>query len=960
LSICRTLLLPLLLLSLFIAEESAAREKAPEGIHLQLFTPVSGDTGSPPVRWQEVAHKSVYLGRNKQGSWVRVDLNNKLSAPGSFLVEIAATEIHHAELFFLADDGTVTPFSPTTENSEPEGKEHTFSDRAIRYRNLVFPVSLAGNSTTRLLFRIDHAYEVKPEFRVWDRATFQKSSHQELVFFGMIYGALAMIILYNLFIYLTLREKNHLLFVLFGAFTGLFISMQEGHFYQFVAPESVWPKDISYAITLALMSISFTFFTISFLDVERWSAWLVRLMLFAGAISAFFLALLGSIPEPVIFSHYSLLILVFLYTVATGISIYVRNQGVAPAGFFSLAIFLCTLGLIAEFIAHLPGIPWTQLTYSFASLGNAAMALVFAFALADKMRILQNEKINASMKLVKMSEEKAQSMLDIYKARLHEIEAEKEANEIKIENRAKSDFFATMSHEIRTPMNGVLGMTELLADTELEQKQKHYVASINSSAKALLNAINDLLDYTRIESGQMELESRLFNLEKIVDDCIDIFSLRASEIRINFLGQIHPETPLQLKGDANKIRQVILNLLGNSFNFNNRSDISIHVFPTGKATMNSREIRFEITSTGFLLDEKDRESLFATHQDLSTSERKHHGHEMGLAVSRQLVELMQGQIGADTDAERKTTTLWFTVRLLLPHKNEEKELPDRSKILGGRRMLVCDTNPEFIQAVEKTAQSWGMKTSSVTQTQDVARKLLGDEKAYQVLMIAEECLTPEVQLAVRQSNLEHSFITSIILTTRTRFSISADEMKRRGIQFVLEKPHTTETLYLSLLKSMGVEKMEKENPEQDRPLSILLAEDNNVNLMVLEGMLRKMRFQPLSANDGKQALDSYTQASTPFDLIIMDCEMPEMDGYDATRAIRASEKAQREHPVIIGLSAHSSNEYRDKALAAGMDSFLIKPVTVDDLQNVIDEIRSGAFHAKRNGRQQDYNQPILE
>jgi signal transduction histidine kinase/CheY-like chemotaxis protein len=758
----------------------------------------------------------------------------------------------------------------------------------------------------------------------------------------MIYGTLFMIAMYNLFIYVSIKEKSHLMFVLFSSFTALFISFQEGHFAEFIATDTLWPKDIFYGLMTGLMCFFFAWFSIHFLDLERWSKWQMRLMMAIGSLAALALVFMGLMPESFIFSPYTLLIIICVYGIGIGTGLYVWHRGVALAGFYTLAIFLCNIGLMLEIISHQAFFPWTKFTYSYASIGNTMMILVFAFAIADKMRLLQKDKLAASMKLVKLTEEKAQNSVDMYKSKLHEIELTKEANEAKIESRAKSEFLATMSHEIRTPMNGVLGMTELLNDTDLDSKQKHYATSIRNSAKALLNAINDLLDYTKIESGRMEIDYRLFNLEKIFDDCISIFALRASQSKICFTGIVQPSTPIQLKGDPEKVRQILLNLLGNAFNFTNKNDISLTAYPTGKATINSVEIRFDITTEGMILSPEEKESLFSrTHSN--NNDRKHSGHELGLTVSRQLAELMQGTIGVDTT--ETNTTLWFTARFILPHSNEEKTLTDRTKILSGRKILVCDNHPAFLKSVQTLTESWGMNTTTTNNTKDLIEALLHDSNAYQILLIGKDLLTPEIQLTVRQSNVNHNYITSIIMATQSCSTNDADELKKQGIVGILETPYTSNELYQSLIKAMGIENEKTaESTITKKELSVLIAEDNNVNLMVLEGLLKKLRIYPVSAHDGKQAIDSYQTHKKPFDVIFMDCEMPEADGYEATSTIRQYETQERITPaIIIGLSAHSNTEYKDRAIAAGMNDFLIKPVNTEDIENVLERIHTGFY-----------------
>ena len=923
---------------------AAAGEEASLAFRLyKLETPVnSADDISQNfsgLNWKAAKKSTVYLASKENSSWLRLDLDNPGQQALQRYMELDATDIRSADFFIWnPEQKQLTPLYAEL------GYNHRFNNRPVNYKNLVLPLTLQANSQQQLLIHIRHNYGLKLRLKFWEESAFKQNSTRELVFFGMIYGALSMIVIYNLFIYLSLREKNHLLFVLYGTFTGLFISMQEGHFVQFIFPNMEWPKDIFFALVTALMSFSFTFFCIYFLDLERWSNWLFRILLFLGSTTALILVIFGINDQAMMLSHYTLLLVILLYSTAIWAGIFVWHKGISSAGFFSLAIFLCTLGLLVEFFSHFPLLNLEHPAYSYASLGNTAMIFVFAFALADKMRVLQNEKLKASMELVKLTEEKAQNNLESFRMKLHEVELEKEATQAQIESRAKSEFLATMSHEIRTPMNGVLGITELLSDTSLDDQQRSYVSSIYSSAKTLLSVINDLLDYSRIESGQMELQARVFNLENVIDDCINIFALKAADAKIHFLGQIEPGTPLQYKGDAEKLRQITLNLLGIAFGYNKSGDIFLQVHPTGKASINSAELRFEIHSRGTHLDDEERQNLLSPFHENRSKKKMHSSLELGLTVSRQLVELMQGDLGLESSDDG--TTLWFTVRLIFPHNNENQLEEDRSRSLNNRRLLICDQNPDFIRSVTDYAASWGMEVDAITDGNDVADKLLSTKTAYQVLMISEEDLTPAIQLAIRQSNVEHNFITSIILTTRTSTMLSREDMARRGIQCMLEVPYTASQLYHTLLRSMGLDTRETDIESEEEKLSLLIAEDNDVNMMVIDGLLKKLGFEPATAENGKQAFNAYQEHNQEFDIIFMDCEMPEVDGYDAARLIRQYENSHGiEKPVvIIALSAHSAPEYREQAITAGMNDFLVKPVSRDDIETIIHRYKNGFFH----------------
>ena len=933
-------------LSIFSLPGYAKNTDAPPTINIFRFTAnlniddniiaALGDTQS----WQMEASSHSYLTPFKGVSWLKIVIRNDAATTQQQLIEIAAT-VKSLEIYqwHAHADNQLESLS------HPSGYKHAFNEREIPYRNTVYSLNIEPYAQNQYFLKIQHDFSQPIDVIAWDDKNLQAAKSRELMLFGMIYGALFMLVIYNFFIYLSSREKNHLFFVLFGGFSGVFITMYEGHFAQFIAPGTPWPKDMFYAMTSAIMCFCFTFYTITFLDLERRSTFFYRLILSSGSIAAITLILLGINDHSIIFSPFTLLIIIALYIPAIAAGFYSRYNGVATAGYFSLAIFLCTLGLSLDVLSTIEYIAWEKWRFSYTSIGYTAMLIVFALALADKMRLLNKEKLATTIELVKITEEQAQSNIEVYKSKLHEVQLEQRADESKIENRAKSEFLATMSHEIRTPMNGILGLTELLKDTTLDPKQGHFVSSITKSAKSLLNVINDLLDYSKIESGTIDLEAKVFNLESIIDDCISISALRSIENKINFIGQIHPATRLQLKGDAPKIRQITLSLLNNAFNHTQGKDIYLNVFETKTKSVNSVEIKIAVDCIDTLLSGEEQHAILSPFNHV-TNDKKTKGKELGLSLSLQLVDMMHGKLGIECIEEENLTRFWFTARLLQPHEGEIQALPDRSKNLIGRRLLVCDTNEAFMASVKVLTQSWGMECCTVNNTRDVADSLINDEHAFQVLLIAEELLTPDVQFAIRKSNVAHNFNTSVMLSCRSRFSLSEDEMKKRGIQSILETPHTTAMLYKTLLKSMGIDNKEQVNDEFIRKLSVLVAEDDSVNRLVIEGLLKKLNVCPIIASNGLEAFTQWQQSSDGFDLILMDCEMPEMDGFEATTKIREGEADKGMSSIIVGLSAHSDQEYKTKAYEAGMNDFIVKPLASGEIKELLEHIQAGHFQQK--------------
>ena len=900
------------------------------------------------ANWRQLNDEYVFLDNKSQFSYLKIMISNPQNHHGEHYLELASNSLESASVYI---------FDTERQNIQllydVAGKNHPFNNRPINYRHLVYPVFLATNQTMTLLIKVEHHFDTKLSFEAWSESGFVDKLNRELIFFGMIYGTLLMIIIYNLFVYLSLREKNHLLFFLFGAFSGLFISMHEGHFAQFVAASSAWSKHMLLGCICAFMSFSFTFFAVYFLDLEKHSQFLYRCLLVSGSACAAFFILLGVSDENIIFSNLTLLVILALYSVAIWAGIRIWHRGITSAGFFSLAMFFSSFGLFLEYASQLEFTHYLPSTFSFSTLGYTAMLFVFAFALADKMRLLQQEKLDASLKLVKMTEEKAQSNLEIYKSRLSEVELENERQAVKLQLQAKSEFLSSVSHEIRTPMNSLLGMSELLRDTELNDRQVSYVDSISHSSNALLNVINDILDFSQFESGKMELDSRLFSLEKAIDECVNIFSLANTQENIKFIASVSADTPIQLKGDAEKIKQICLSLLNQSLNQSIES-IYLQVSPTGKKSVNSIELAFNIDLYGeniehdFFLSWLDEQ---AVQNDIL----------LALSVSKQLIELMNGeltveQLEADqnTDSEDENisaehyTRISFTTRLLLPHSDENLLIEDRKALLKDRRALLSHSDPILGRTMCELMGAWGMRCKLANSPEEISKLLLNDNKPYQLLFIEKDQLNSEIQLALRQANVEHNNTTNVSLIGPKNFSLTKEEMKKQGISSIFNLPFTTGLLYQNILNNLGIET--DDDDKQTENLQVLIAEDNTVNLLVLEGILKKQGIQSTSCVNGQEAIDSYKHTTPYFNLIFMDCEMPEIDGFEAAKAIREFEAQfeDRQASTIIGLSAHTAGDARQKAKLAGMNDFLSKPIKPEDIEQIIFQQQQSAPELEEN------------
>ncbi|WP_101757096.1 response regulator [Oceanicoccus sp. KOV_DT_Chl] len=565
------------------------------------------------------------------------------------------------------------------------------------------------------------------------------------------------------------------------------------------------------------------------------------------------------------------------------------------------------------------------------------MLVFFSLALADRINQLQKENNDANLGMAKANEEKLKAKAELVKNRAERINLEQSANQARRESRSKSNFLATMSHEIRTPMNGVLGMTELMKSTHLDEQQTLYLNTIERSSQSLLAIINDLQDFAKFEAGEMSLEIASFNLETLLDDCISTFSLRALEKNLNLIADLDPDIPPVLRGDATKLRQIILNFLSNAFKFTDQGDILLSVSTTQKSSINGIELKFAVRDSGIGLTNEEQQRLFSPfqHADDSTYGR-YGGSGLGLSISKQLAELMDGSIGVISEAG-VGSTFWFTARLLLDKDIDKTLLRKKSAAINGKRLLLVDPNPVSADIISRLLESWNLVVIACCSV-DQARRCI-DQYNFDIVL-AEYHLLDSNSLKISEYLQLHSPATVFIIMAANRTLARKNILADYDIKILLEKPITHALLHDALVRSLTSPQHSAEQQatlsNDQQHLRVLVVEDNQVNQLVILGLLKQLNITPDLAANGLQALAAFEQ--TRYDLILMDCEMPEMDGYEASHQIRAKEQQSGAKPVVIAaLSAHARSDYKDRALQAGMDEYLTKPIGLNDLLDLINK-----------------------
>ena len=836
--------------------------------------------------------------------WLRFRL-----APGKHeqLLRVFAPDLSHLNLYVLDGDTLIEQLNTGT--GQPQ------AERPLPSSDFMLPLP-QNEKPLDVYLRLVSDHQLRPYITLQSAVMTAANQNQTLIY-GLLFGCIAMLILHSLVRYAYTRSRSS--FWLAGCEALLMLSLLL--LLNLAGPwlpnwHAVQTPGAYLALLLtAPCGLMFAYRFFAPLGPHPLNKLLLGDILFI-VVCGLLLLFVNTLPLNIM--TYALVALAGLSMLF--VSAYHWQKGYRPARLFVAAMVVFNIGTLIMLPALLGLTLVAPQGLIMTLLGLICISgVLMSIALSERQRSITEDRFSVSRDL-------AASNAEI---------------------NAKAEFLAKISHEIRTPMNGVLGMTELLLGTPLSVKQRDYVQTIHSAGNELLTLINEILDISKLESGQIELDDVQFDLNALIEDCLSIFRAKAEQQNVELISFIQPQVPRVISGDPTRLRQTLLSLLENALKKTDEGEILIVVALDERSA--KPRLRIAVQDSGEPMDAEERDALM--HAELHS---KHFlsatrlGGNLGLVIARQLIRLMQGEFGIKSGTNQGST-LWLTLPLdpdRLEHPTSDLDGP-----LQGARVLVVDDNDTCRKVLVQQCSAWGLNVSAVASGKEALALLRTKAhlRDYFDVVLLDQNMPgmTGMQLAAKikeDPSLNHDIL--LIMLTGISNAPSKIIARNSGIKRILAKPVAGYTLKTTLAdelnqrnKGLSISHHLPAGPtlpvKVPSDFRILVAEDNSISTKVIRGMLGKLNLQPDTASNGEEALQA--MKAQRYDLVLMDCEMPILDGFSATQQLRAWEVGnQRIRTPVVALTAHILAEHKERARQAGMDGHMAKPVELSQLRDLIE------------------------